>query len=428
MQVSTKLFNQQQIRQFSKLTADIQEKQEKISSGRAILNASDDPVAAVNLSAANEQKILLERFEENVYLAQNRLEAGDKVLQESISVMTRITELATQARNPTYDAFSRRAILTEITELREVLVDLANTQDARGQSLFAGFSNEKIAFVEGPDGKIHYNGDRGTHTVQISESMNVPTSLDGITVFGRVETANGRRDIFEIVDSVAASINPLRDLDERASASAKASVSFTIPRQNQKWELDLAGSLGQVRISAVLSEGNEKKFADAVNAQSDLTGVVASFDQLTGRTILTDIEAGEIEIENLEIEGQELSNYAGQYHLIFNSVDENQQEVGEPRVLSDLDQLLGRGISNLKSAMDHLSIQQAVFGAQMSKAEVQRGALATRKLAVTQDISKLGDADLAKLVTDLQAQLTNRDAAQQAFAKMGQQSLFDYLR
>jgi len=428
MQVSTKLFNQQQIRQFSKLTADIQEKQEKISSGRAILNASDDPVAAVNLSAANEQKILLERFEENVYLAQNRLEAGDKVLQESISVMTRITELATQARNPTYDAFSRRAILTEITELREVLVDLANTQDARGQSLFAGFSNEKIAFVEGPDGKIHYNGDRGTHTVQISESMNVPTSLDGITVFGRVETANGRRDIFEIVDSVAASINPLRDLDERASASAKASVSFTIPRQNQKWELDLAGSLGQVRISAVLSEGNEQKFADAVNAQSDLTGVVASFDQLTGRTILTDIEAGEIEIENLEIEGQELSNYAGQYHLIFNSVDENQQEVGEPRVLSDLDQLLGRGISNLKSAMDHLSIQQAVFGAQMSKAEVQRGALATRKLAVTQDISKLGDADLAKLVTDLQAQLTNRDAAQQAFAKMGQQSLFDYLR
>ena len=428
MQVSTKLFNQQQIRQFSKLTADIQEKQEKISSGRAILNASDDPVAAVNLSAANEQKILLERFEENVYLAQNRLEAGDKVLQESISVMTRITELATQARNPTYDAFSRRAILTEITELREVLVDLANTQDARGQSLFAGFSNEKIAFVEGPDGKIHYNGDRGTHTVQISESMNIPTSLDGITVFGRVETANGRRDIFEIVDSVAASINPLRDLDERASASAKASVSFTIPRQNQKWELDLAGSLGQVRISAVLSEGNEQKFADAVNAQSDLTGVVASFDQLTGRTILTDIEAGEIEIKNLEIEGQELSNYAGQYHLIFNSVDENQQEVGEPRVLSDLDQLLGRGISNLKSAMDHLSIQQAVFGAQMSKAEVQRGALATRKLAVTQDISKLGDADLAKLVTDLQAQLTNRDAAQQAFAKMGQQSLFDYLR
>ncbi len=138
----------------------------------------------------------------------------------------------------------------------------------------------------------------------------------------------------------------------------------------------MAGSLGRARITAVLSEGNEQKFAEAVNAQSDLTGVTARYDQFTGRTILTDAEAGEIVIENLEIEGQELSNYAGQYNLIFNSVDEIEQEIGEPRILTDLDQLLGRGIGNLKSAMDHLSIQQAVLGAQMSKAEVQRGALA----------------------------------------------------
>ena len=428
MQVSTKLFNEQQVRQFSKLTADIQAKQEKISSGRAILNASDDPVAAVSLSAANEQKLLIERFEENVYIAQNRLEAGDKVLNESQSVMMRITELATQARNPAYDAFSRRAILTEILELREVLVDLANTKDARGHSLFAGFKNEETAFVKNANGKVEYNGDRGTHTVQISENMNVPTSLDGLTVFGRVETANGRRNIFEIIDGVAASINPLRELNEHATADVKAEAIFTLPRQNQTWELDLKGSLGMVRISAVLSEGNEENFADAVNFVSDQTGVIAEFDKISGRIILTDIEAGEIRVENLEIEGQELTDYAGQYNLSFGAVDENNVPIGVPRVLTDLDQLLGRGISNLKSALDHLSLQQAVIGAQVSKAEVQRGALASRKLAVSQDISKIGDADLAKLVTELQSQLTNRDAAQQAFAKIGQQSLFDYLR
>ena len=67
MQVSTKLFNDQQIRQFGKLTADIQEKQEKIASGKAILRASDDPVTAVELSAAREQEQLLSRFEDNAY-------------------------------------------------------------------------------------------------------------------------------------------------------------------------------------------------------------------------------------------------------------------------------------------------------------------------------------------------------------------------
>ena len=100
MQVSTKLFNDQQVRQFGKLTADIQEKQEKIASGKAILRASDDPVAAVQLSAAREQEQLLTRFEENAYKAQNRLNSADKTLQETMAVITRISELATQARSP----------------------------------------------------------------------------------------------------------------------------------------------------------------------------------------------------------------------------------------------------------------------------------------------------------------------------------------
>ena len=64
----------------------------------------------------------------------------------------------------------------------------------------------------------------------------------------------------------------------------------------------------------------------------------------------------------------------------------------------------------------------------MTKADIQADVIQSRKLAVTKDISAMGDADLAQLVTELQAQLTNRDAAQQAFAKIGQQSLFDYIR
>ena len=61
MQVSTKLFNDQQVRQFGKLTADIQQKQEKIASGKAILKASDDPVAAVAVPRAAALPAKVER-------------------------------------------------------------------------------------------------------------------------------------------------------------------------------------------------------------------------------------------------------------------------------------------------------------------------------------------------------------------------------
>ena len=77
MQVSTKLFNQQSVNQFGKLTSEIQDLQAKVSTGKSILKSSDDPVAAVELSAAKEQKNILERFRRNIDSAQRRLDLSD---------------------------------------------------------------------------------------------------------------------------------------------------------------------------------------------------------------------------------------------------------------------------------------------------------------------------------------------------------------
>jgi flagellar hook-associated protein 3 FlgL len=114
--------------------------------------------------------------------------------------------------------------------------------------------------------------------------------------------------------------------------------------------------------------------------------------------------------------------------LEFTPIDEAGKAVGSTRSLADVDQLLGTNLENMRAAMDHLSLQQTRLGAYGTKATVQLEALTTRTMVVTKDISKINDADLAQLVTTLQAQLTNRDAAQQAFAKIGQQSLFDFIR
>ena len=112
----------------------------------------------------------------------------------------------------------------------------------------------------------------------------------------------------------------------------------------------------------------------------------------------------------------------------FTPIDESGKAVGSTRSLADVDQLLGTNLENMRAAMDHLSLQQTRLGAYGTKATVQLEALTTRTMVITKDISKINDADLAQLVTTLQAQLTNRDAAQQAFAKIGQQSLFDFIR
>ena len=59
---------------------------------------------------------------------------------------------------------------------------------------------------------------------------------------------------------------------------------------------------------------------------------------------------------------------------------------------------------------------------------MQKDVLEGRKLVVDRDVSKLNDTDLAEMITKLQGQMTNLEAAQAAFSKISQQSLLDYLR
>ena len=429
MQISTKLFNDQQVRQFGKLNENIQNLQERVSSGQNILRASDDPVAAVKLSVAKEQRQLLERFERNVQTAQDRLDLGDRTMQETINVLTRITELTTQAGNGSYDAFNREAMLIEIDELSDVILGLANTRDANGQSLFSGFNTAEDAFVKQSDGTISYNGDRGTHTVQISENMTVATSVDGGTAFLRVDTPQGPKGVFDILDEVKNAIKSTTALSPSGSAAARAKVSFELSRKSQEWVFNISGALGGADIKTTLVEGGLQQVVDDINLKSSSTGVVAELDATGSSITLVDRASGEITMSNIQIAGQNeavsnITSYAN-----FTPIDVTGKQTGTVRKLTDIDQLLGTSLSNLRSASDHLSLQQTFMAAQhTSKAQVQMDAIQSRKLVINRNISRMGDADLAKLVTDLQAQLTNRDAAQQAFAKIGQQSLFDFIR
>ncbi len=85
-------------------------------------------------------------------------------------------------------------------------------------------------------------------------------------------------------------------------------------------------------------------------------------------------------------------------------------------------------VDNVNNALEHFSLQQTKLGSQMNRAELQRGVNEKRLLLMNEEISNLEDADIAKLVTDLQAKLVSRNAAQQTFIKIAQDNLFNYIR
>ena len=428
MRVSNKLFNEQQVRAFQSMRSDMQGIQEKIASGNKINRASDDPMGAVNLSAAREQRTLIEQFSKNSDLANMRLDLSDKTLDEMTTVLTRMTELTATAGNGVYDGFGHQAILNELKQLSEVALGLANTTDSMGRPLFAGRSAVDVPFTRNVDGTVAYNGDRGQHSVQVSESLTTLTGIDGGSAFMRVETPNGRRSVFEVIQSAMNSIETGAQIKGQATGGNKTRLDFTLPSKIETWSFTLSGNAGAAQITANVARDNLGAMVTEINRFTSQTSVSAAIDAATGDMILTDITEGEIKIEDISISGQDSASEKLTSYVEFTKLDGSLAAIGPTVKLTDRDQLIAYNISSMSAAMDSISNKRSLIASQMSKNGMQKDVLEGRKLVVDRDVSKLNDTDLAEMITKLQGQMTNLEAAQAAFSKIGQQSLFDYLR
>jgi flagellar hook-associated protein 3 FlgL len=313
-------------------------------------------------------------------------------------------------------------------QLKEVLLGLANTTDANGQGIFSGYNGIGRPFELAVDGSVEYLGNRGQNNLQISENMTISTNIDGGSAFMRINTEGGRRSLFDIVDLTINAVETASAFSPRANALNKAVVDFELPSRLEKWSLDLSGSIGAKTITASINEGGLQNLVDAINAATAETGTAAALNADGASITLQDDMNGDITISNIQIEGVNSALDKVTSYIEFTGIDAAGVPTTKMQKMTDSDQLVSSSIGNMQDAIDNLSLQRAYVGGQLSKAATQTDVVGARKLAVDKDVSRLGDADLAALVTDLQAQLTNLNAAQAAFAKIGQQSLFDYIR
>ena len=132
MQISSKLFNQQQVNQFSEINSELQSLQGKISSGKNILVASDDPVRSVELSGMKVVKEQIDQYIRNVDTSDSRMKNIDVNLQNLTNIMVRANELMIQASSDVLGASDREAIALEVDEMKKEIMNAGNAQDSNG--------------------------------------------------------------------------------------------------------------------------------------------------------------------------------------------------------------------------------------------------------------------------------------------------------
>jgi len=427
MKVSTKLFNEQQIRQFSSLNADIQKLQDKISSGKNIVVASDDPVGSVELSGYKTVKQQIDQYIRNVNSSRTRLSLVDTNLQNLSTIMIRANELLIQASSDVLGRSDREAIALEIDEMKEELMSLANQQDSNGSFIFGGFKTKTEPFQKDIDGKIKYMGDSGITSLSISETMIVETSVDGENLFQKIKMSSGLAvSMFTMLENISNSVRTAATAVHATNANTHAELEIT-NRDFGTWAFDITGHAGTANISVELTGDDPADIIKAINNAN--IGITASQSTTNPKKIKLDSsQQGIIEIKNLEIPNIKTAQKVPTSFFTFTPLDASGNSVGEDQYLYDTDQLTTSQLNHIQSSQVHIANFRGQVGAKLNLLERQYQNLNERDLAIKQDLSELEDADLAKLVTDLKSQLTGLQASQQAFVKISDLNLFNYLK
>jgi len=198
MKISTAQLYDSAITKMNRQQSNVAEMQAKLASGKSLVKPSDDAEKATLIQRLNSAMQRQDVYELSLNRADSRLRMEETALSSAQSMLQRIRELAIQGSNGGLSAPDREIIANEVSNLRDALFSLANTQDESGNFIFAGTAVKTPAFSKDADGVITYSGDQNQTSVDISEYRQVELNRAGDAVFGSVPRTNNDGDVSNI--------------------------------------------------------------------------------------------------------------------------------------------------------------------------------------------------------------------------------------
>jgi flagellar hook-associated protein 3 FlgL len=209
MRISTAQIANQGVNSLLDRQTDLAKTQLQLATGYRINAPSDDVLGTTQVLALQKVMDTHKQYVDNAGVAEHRLQQEEIALTQGVDLLQRIRELAVQADNPNLGASEVAMLAPEVRELLDSMVNLANSTDADGEYIFAGYNVDSTPFavVENPAGSglydYNYNGDSGQRNIQIGSTRQVAVGDPGDTVFANVPTTAGTQSIFETLEQFA---------------------------------------------------------------------------------------------------------------------------------------------------------------------------------------------------------------------------------
>src|ERR1700739_177737 len=132
MRITQGMEQTQFLTSLNQLESSITSTHNSISAGLSFTTASQNPVGAGLVSGYNQVLAQSQQFTSNGQSAQGSLNIEDNALTQVQSQLQSLRDLALEANNATESGTNLNAIATQVQQIQQSLLSIANTQDGSG--------------------------------------------------------------------------------------------------------------------------------------------------------------------------------------------------------------------------------------------------------------------------------------------------------
>lgn len=210
MRVSTNLLYSQKMNGVFGSQSKWMQYGDQLSSGKRVINPSDDPLAASQGIMIAQSESQNQQFVAARVFARNTMSIQLSTISSVVSVTNNVLETLVAAADEQSE-HDRESYAQQLDGLKQQLLNLSNKTDGNGRYIFAGYKTDVPPFEADDSGKVHYKGGYEAISQSVDDNRSMIIAHTGEKVF------------------LSATSNPIKEPDGSASESdIFASIDFAI--------------------------------------------------------------------------------------------------------------------------------------------------------------------------------------------------------
>lgn len=372
-------------------------KQNQMTSGLRVNNASDDPVAAARAERAAALISRTDADKRTADAAKNAMTLSESALGSASDLLQSARETMVQAGNGSYTDAERQALAAKLTEIRRQLFQVANSPDGNGGFLFGGQGSSAPPFVDGTSG-VQFVGQGGQNLADAGET--VPTTVDGAATWLQARSGNGVFVTSASVQNGTGWINAGSVSNPAQITGHNYDIQFSVSGSNTTYNV-----VDTTTGSTVVSNAN---YAPGTAIQADGMSFSISGAPANGDTFQIAPSTNSLSV--------------------FGALDSTIKSLNTPGLNSgQISQAVNQGLRDIDAVSSTISNARAAAGETLNRLDGIESRLDDQALSAKTEKSNAVDLDMVSAISDFQTQQTGYDAALKVYSLVQKMSLFQYI-